>query len=65
MLFYYIRHGNLTTFDGLVTFRQITAERDGVGELQKDKIKYDYQLLDDAWWLLDRCGYAIIKREVK
>ena len=56
------RHGNITTFDGLVTFRQITAERDGTTELAKDKIKYDYQLLDDAWWLLDRCGYVIIKR---
>lgn len=56
------RHGNLTTFDGLVTFRQMTAARDGVTEAEKDKIKYDYQILDDAWWLLDRCGYAIIKR---
>ena len=57
------RHGNLTTFDGLVAFRKMTAERDGVPEIAKDKIKYDYQLLDDAWWLLDRCGYAIVKRK--
>ena len=57
------RHGNITTFDGLVTFRQITAKRDGTTELAKDKIKYDYQLLDDAWWLLDRCGYVIYKRK--
>ncbi len=56
------RHGNLTTFDGLVTFRKMTAERDNATEAAKDKIKYDYQILDDAWWLLDRCGYAIIKR---
>ena len=27
-----------------------------------DKIKYDYQILDDAWWLLDRSGYVIYKR---
>ena len=57
------RHGNLTTFDGLVLFRKMTAERDGVPEAQKDKIKYDYQLLDEAWWLLDSCGYAIVKRK--
>ena len=56
------RHGNLTTFDGLVTFRKMIAARDNTDELKTDKIKYDYQLLDDAWWLLDRCGYVIIKR---
>ncbi|MBR5449086.1 MAG: hypothetical protein IKV43_03770, partial [Clostridia bacterium] len=57
------RHGNITTFDGLTTFMEITAERDDVDKLKKDKIKYDYQLLDDAWWLLDRCGYVIYKRQ--
>jgi len=56
------RHGNLTTFDGLVTFREMIAERDGISQLETDKIKYDYQLLDDAWWLLDSCGYSIIKK---
>ena len=59
------RHGNLTTFDGLVSFRKMTATRDGAPEHAKDKIKYDYQLLDDAWWLLDRCGYVIYKRNIK
>ena len=58
------RHGNLTTFDGLVTFRRMTAERDCVEERKKDKIKYDYQLLDDVWWLLDKCGYVIYKRSI-
>ena len=57
------RHGNLTTFDGLVEFRKMVADRDGVSELQTDVIKYDYQLLDDAFWLLDKNGYAIISRE--
>ena len=56
------RHGNLTTFDGLVEFRKIVAQRDGVGEEQRDVIKYDYQLLDDAFWLLDANGYKIIRK---
>ena len=56
------RHGNLTTFDGLVAFRQMVAARDGVDEAEKDVIKYDYQLLDDAYWLLGKTGYKIVKR---
>lgn len=57
------RHGNLTTFDGLVTFRKMIAERDGVPEEKCDVIKYDYQLLDGAYWLLNKNGYKIIKRK--
>ena len=56
------RHGNLTTFDGLVDFRKMIAARDGADELECDVIKYDYQLLDDAVWLLDKCGYKIVAR---
>ena len=55
------RHGNLTTFDGLVEFRQIVAERDNCSEAEKDVIKYDYQLLDDAYWLLQSNGYKIVR----
>lgn len=58
------RHGNLTTFEGLVEFRKMVAKRDKCSESEKDVIKYDYQLLDDAYWLLDRCGYKIVKRSV-
>ncbi len=55
------RHGNLTTFAGLIEFRKMVAERDGIAdERECDVISYDYQLLDDAYWLLDRCGYKII-----
>jgi len=55
------RHGNLTTFAGLVAFRKIIAERDNIADESKcDVISYDYQLLDDAYWLLDRCGYKIV-----
>ena len=56
------RHGNLTTFEGLETFRKIVAQRDGVSEASCDVIKYDYQILDDAHWLLTRLGYKIVKR---
>ncbi len=56
------RHGNLTNFDGLVTFRQIVAQRDGCREEDADVIKYDYQTLDHAHWLLTRQGYKIVKR---
>lgn len=55
------RHGNLTTFDGLIEFRKIVAARDACSEEEKDVIKYDYQLLDDAYWLLQANGYKIVK----
>lgn len=58
------RHGNLTTMDGLVEFRKILAERNNSSELNEDVIKYDYQLLDDAYWLLTQNGYSIIKRNI-
>ncbi|MDE7454475.1 MAG: hypothetical protein K2M64_01450, partial [Clostridia bacterium] len=57
------RHGNLTTFDGLVEFRQTVAKRDKCNEADYDVIKYDYQLLDDAYWLLTKNGYKIVKRK--
>ncbi len=63
------RHGNLTTFDGLVEFREMVAKRDKKegetilqAEERKDVIKYDYQLLDDAFWLLKKTGQKIIKK---
>lgn len=65
------RHGNLTTYDGLVEFRQMTARRDLVDgedlatlEEKKDVIRYDYQILDDAYWLLTETGQKIIKTKV-
>lgn len=56
------RHGNLTTFEGLIEFRKLLAERENKGEAEFDVIKYDYQLLDDAYWLLNECGYKIIRK---
>ena len=101
------RHGNLTTFEGLVWYRRllanrkeiIEAERERLAKEQKidkkkvklderavikpylendayksflekpskfelgfDVIKYDYQLLDDVYWLLSENGYKIIRK---
>ena len=63
------RHGCLTTWDGLEEYRFIVAKRnamingkDTADELKEaDVIKYDYQLLDDAYWLLDRFGFKIVE----
>ena len=55
-------HGNLTTFAGLVKFRRLVAERDKSDEESCDVIKYDYQLLDDAVWLLEKNGFKIVKK---
>ena len=41
----------------------MTAERDNVSEEVTDVIKYDYQLLDDAYWLLSTNGFKIIKKQ--
>lgn len=56
------RHSNLTTFDGLVEWRKIKAEVSGDSEEDCDVIKYDYQLMDNAAWLLRKHGYRIIKK---
>ncbi len=57
------RHGNITTFDGLVHFRKMVAERDGKSELETDVIKYDYQILDDAYWILGQNGMKIVYKK--
>ncbi len=56
------RHGNLTTMDGLVEFRKMVA-RDNVSEEKTDVIKYDYQLMDDLYWLVEKIGYKIVKKD--
>ncbi len=57
------RHGNITTFDDLITFRKMVAERDNSTEEKVDVIKYDYQLMDDAYWLLSQNGYKIVNKK--
>ena len=59
------RHGCITTFDGLIGFRKIVAERTGRSEEETDVIRYDYQLMDDALWLLGSNGYKIVRKEEK
>ncbi len=56
------RHGNLTTFEGLKEFRTMVANKTGKGELDADVIRYDYQILDDAYWLLNENKYKIIRK---
>ena len=57
------RHGNLTTFEGLEEFRRIVSLSKNISESKADVIKYDYQLLDDAYWLLSKSNYKIVQRE--
>ena len=59
------KHGNLTTHEGLIEFRKLVAARDGKDESETDVIKYDYQLLDDAFWLLTQNGYRIVRKAHK
>lgn len=56
------RHGCLTTFDGLIEYRQIMAKARNSNEEQEDVIRWDYQLMDDVIWLLERNGNALIKK---
>ncbi len=56
------KHGNLTTFEGLLEFRKLIVQRGEQDELAVDVIKYDYQLLDDAYWLLSNNNYQIVSR---
>ena len=56
------KHGNLTTMAGLVEFRKMVAAATGKTEEETDVIRYDYQLMDDIDWLLNACGYRLIKR---
>ena len=58
------RHGNLTTFAGLEEFARIVSKRDDIPLEQADVISYDYQIMDDAYWLLDKSGMKIVKRHL-
>jgi len=57
------KHRNITTFDGLTEYKRIIAQATGIKEAEADVIKFDYQLMDDVCWLLERSGYGMIKRE--
>lgn len=55
------KHGNLTTFDGLIDFRELKGKVVGKKPEKCDVIKYDYQILDDVKWLLKKRGCKVIK----
>ena len=55
-------HGSITTFEGLVESIRMIAARDGHPEESKDRIRYRYQILDDAYWLLTSNGYKKAKK---
>ena len=55
-------HSNLCSFEGLFDFRRYISSISGCTEESADVIKYDYQLMDDAWWFLNSEGYTVYKR---
>lgn len=71
---YYVRrHGNITTFAGLNEFVLMCTRRDNPKLdpnskefedklFDNDVIKYDYQIMDDLPWFLEKAGYVIIKK---
>ena len=56
-------HGNLTTFEGLFEYRRMMAEAKGTNENDEDVIKYDYQLMDEAWCFLHENGFRVFVPE--
>ncbi len=56
------KHGCLTTFEGLVEYRKIKARVEHKSEEKTDVIRYDYQIMDDAEWLLARFGKKIVEK---
>ena len=56
------KHGNLTTYDGLLKYRRIAAALKGISESEADVIKYDYQIMDYVVRLVRRNGYKIVLR---
>lgn len=57
------RHGNLTTYEGMKEYRRLLAKRDRTTEKEKDVFQYDYQIMDDAVWLLGKIDCVIVEKE--
>ena len=55
-------HSNLCSFEGLFDFRRYLSKISDCTEENADVIKYDYQLMDDAWWFLNSEGYKVYRR---
>lgn len=56
------RHGNITTFKGLIDYRKIVAKLRNCSEENTDVIRYDYEIMDDLVWILTNSGHKIVKR---
>ena len=60
------RHGNVTSYEGLEDFSKLVVDYkspDGSkSEYQKDRYRFRYQILDDAFWLLDSNGFEIVDK---
>lgn len=56
------RHGNITTFDGLIKYREIVAKINNCSEEDTDVIRYDYVIMDDLVWILTNIGQKIVER---
>lgn len=55
-------HGNITTFEGLKTWRAMQSKVTGKSEDDCDVIRYDYQIMDEVAWLLNRQGLYLRKK---
>ena len=56
------QHSNLTTIKGLKEYAKIVSDRDGKSWQEVDVFKYDYQIMDDCYWLLSKVDRKIIKK---
>lgn len=50
------------TNNNLYTNKAFFTEHGGGSESDYDVIKYDYQLMDYAYWILTENGYKIVER---
>ena len=55
------KHINIASTKGLSEYAEWQVSEYGCSPSDADVIKYDYQLMDDAIWLLDRSGYTVVK----
>ncbi|MBO5879424.1 MAG: hypothetical protein J6Q68_02585, partial [Clostridia bacterium] len=55
------KHVNVATMKGLSEYAQFRMENEKITTNDADVLRYDYQLMDDAVWMLHRAGYMIIK----
>ncbi len=56
-------HACLTTYEGLLDYRKMVSELEGISENEADVIKYDYTIMDDAWSIMNNAGYQIVLRK--